>query len=115
MITGSKVICVDDSFPEWVLVMYRELPVKDRVYTVRSVGPGRGIPGVIRIVGDKAGIVENGGGDRQPEIQVLLEEIHNGQDPLCAGRELGFRAERFAMVDVEEAIERCRQAEEAAA
>jgi hypothetical protein len=89
---GSKVVCVDDVFPGWALRSYAQLPVKGTVYTVRALAPGRGKP--LHIVDGKP--VKNGASDEAPEIYLLVEELHNPPDPFCQGRELGFKAERFA-------------------
>jgi hypothetical protein len=92
---GSLVACVDDVFPEWAKKAYTALPVKGEVYTVREMSPGRGVPLVIK----DGKIVPNGGGDQSPEIHLLLVELTNPPDPFCAGRELGFKAERFAPIE----------------
>jgi len=92
---GSLVACVDDVFPEWAKKAYTALPVKGEVYTIREMCPGRGVPLVIK----DGKPVQNGGGDKAPEIQVLLVELKNPPDPFCAGRELGFKAERFAPIE----------------
>lgn len=93
MTEGSRVICVNDSFSAIVHQVYRQLPVKDTIYTVRAVYPGRG---AVAVVGPDGKFVQNGGGDAKPEIGILLRELHNPDDPWCEGRELGFNAERFA-------------------
>ena len=59
------------------------------------MAPGRGVPLVIK----DGKPVQNGGGDKSPEIQILLMELRNPPDPFCAGRELGFKAERFAPIE----------------
>lgn len=95
MRTGSKVVCVDDVFPAWARASYTALPVKGKVYTVRSMSPGRGSP--LKIVDGKP--VKNGAGDDHPEIYLLVEELRNPPDPYCPGAELGFKADRFAPID----------------
>ncbi|MBL9215876.1 MAG: hypothetical protein JNG83_10415 [Opitutaceae bacterium] len=95
MQTGSKVVCIDDTFPAWALQAYTALPVKGVTYTVRAMSPGRGKP--IHIVDGKP--VKNGAGDAHPEIYLLVEELRNPPDPFCAGAELGFKAERFAPME----------------
>ncbi len=100
MIVGARVICVDDVFPDWVRFVYTQLPVKDRIYTVREVSPGRGVFAVIR----DGKIVPNGGGDMKPEIRVTVRELVNPPDPMNSRGELGFNAERFAMIDADEAV-----------
>jgi hypothetical protein len=82
MIKGQKVVCVNDSFPEIVRAIYKELPVKDNIYTIREVFLGR----------EK--IVK--GGD-SATVGLLLEELTNPPDPFHKGeQELGFSSERFA-------------------
>jgi hypothetical protein len=85
MVKGQKVICINDAFPEFVRAIYKELPVKGRVYTVREVFLGR----------EK--IVK--GGDTAT-VGLLLEELHNPPDPFHQGQqELGFSSERFAPLE----------------
>jgi hypothetical protein len=93
---GQKVVCIDDQFPTWVHEIYTALPVKGGTYTIREVAPGRGI---FVVIGEDGQPVRDGGGDRQPEIQILLAELHNPPDPQCPGREIGFRSERFAPME----------------
>jgi hypothetical protein len=103
---GSLVACVDDVFPDWAKQAYTALPVKGEVYTVRELSPGRGSP--LLVVDGKP--VINGAGDKHPEIQILLMELHNPMDPFCAGRELGFKAERFAPIEFNENVESVKAA-----
>jgi hypothetical protein len=82
MIKGQKVVCVNDSFPEIVRAIYKELPVKDNIYTIREVFLGR--EKIVR------------GGD-SATVGLLLEELTNPPDPFHKGeQELGFSSERFA-------------------
>ena len=82
MIKGQKVVCVNDSFPEYVRTIYKELPTKDNIYTVREVFLGR----------EK--VVKGG---NSATVGLLLEELHNPTDPFHRGeQELGFSSERFA-------------------
>lgn len=82
MVKGQKVICVNDSFSAAVRALYKQLPVKDHIYTIREVYLGR--EKVIR------------GGDTAT-VGLLLEELHNPPDPFHQGKqELGFSSERFA-------------------
>ncbi len=82
MVKGQKVACINDSFPQFVRAIYKELPVKGNVYTIREVFLGR----------EK--IVK--GGD-SATVGLLLEELRNPPDPFHAGQqELGFSSERFA-------------------
>jgi hypothetical protein len=85
MIKGQKVVCVNDSFPEIVRAIYKELPVKDNIYTIREVFLGR--EKVVK------------GGDTAT-VGLLLEELHNPPDPFHKGeQELGFSSERFAPLE----------------
>ena len=82
MVKGQKVICVNDLFSPTVRALYKQLPVKDTIYTVREVFLGR----------EK--IVK--GGD-SATVGLLLEELVNPKDPFHQGeQELGFSSERFA-------------------
>ena len=82
MIKGQKVVCINDTFPEIIRTIYKELPVKDNIYTIREVFLGR----------EK--IVK--GGDTAT-VGLLLEELTNPPDPFHQGeQELGFSSERFA-------------------
>lgn len=82
MIKGQKVVCINDSFSEFIRALYRELPVKDNIYTVREVFLGR--EKIVR------------GGDTAT-VGLLLEELTNPPDPFHQGeQELGFSSERFA-------------------
>ena len=91
MVSGTKVICVDDRFPTEILIYYTNLPLKDKVYTVRDVEVGVGLNG-------EAG-----------EIAVTLVELTNPVSKVPPHRERGFRVERFreleSSVEVEEEIE----------
>jgi len=85
MIKGQKVICINDAFPEFIRAIYKQLPDKGKVYTVREVFLGR----------EK--IVK--GGDTAT-VGLLLEELHNPPDPFHQGQqELGFSSERFAPLE----------------
>ena len=82
MVKGQKVICINDTFSPTIRALYKQLPVKDNIYTVREVFLGR----------EK--IVK--GGD-SATVGLLLEEITNPRDPFHQGeQELGFSSERFA-------------------
>jgi hypothetical protein len=37
---GSKVVCVDDSFETGIINLYKMLPMKDKIYTVRGMSVG---------------------------------------------------------------------------
>ncbi|MEM6279792.1 MAG: hypothetical protein AAF491_11075 [Verrucomicrobiota bacterium] len=98
--TGQRVVCIDDSFEPWVYDLFKALPKKDSVYTVRSVKPGRSNPQFL--VDDDANLSI---GAAEYDILLLLEELVNPNDPHSSiEQELGFRAERFAPLqeDLEE-------------
>jgi hypothetical protein len=85
VIKGQKVICINDTFNEFVRAVYKQLPEKGKTYTVREVFLGRE-----RIVK---------GGD-SATVGLLLQELVNPPDPFHAGKEeLGFSAERFAPLE----------------
>jgi hypothetical protein len=85
MIKGQKVVCINDSFPQFVRALYKQLPVKGSTYTVREVFLGR----------EK--VVKGG---ETATVGLLLEELHNPPDPFHAGQqELGFSSERFAPLE----------------
>lgn len=82
MVKGQKVVCINDTFSPTVRALYKQLPVKDNIYTIREVFLGR----------EK--IVK--GGDTAT-VGLLLEELVNPKDPFHQGeQELGFTSERFA-------------------
>ena len=90
--TGQKVACIDDKFEPWVFDLYRQLPKKDKIYTVRALRSGRSNPQFT--VNDDAEIKLTGA---EFDILVLLNELHNPDDPHSSVKqELGFRSERFA-------------------
>lgn len=85
MVKGQRVVCINDTFSQFVRALYKQLPVKDKTYTIREVFLGR----------EK--IVK---GDDTATVGLLLEELHNPPDPFHAGQqELGFSSERFALLD----------------
>lgn len=85
MIKGQKVVCINDSFPQFVRSLYKQLPVKGSTYTIREVFLGRE-----KII--KAG--------ESATVGLLLEELRNPPDPFHAGKqELGFSSERFAPLE----------------
>jgi hypothetical protein len=99
MLKGQKVVCINDSFSEFVRALYTQLPVKGDTYTIREMFLGR----------EK--IVK--GGD-SATVGLLLEELVNPPDPFHAGQqELGFSSERFAPVE-ELPAEEAEQEEEVA-
>lgn len=79
---NSKVVCIDAAWQPWVAQVYKQLPVKDQVYTVRKVCMRREDPR------DKA--------SNTPTVALLLHELVNPNDPSFKGElELAFREERF--------------------
>jgi hypothetical protein len=85
MVKGQRVVCTNDSFPQFVRALYKQLPVKGSAYTIREVFLGR----------EK--VVKGG---ESATVGLLLEELHNPPDPFHAGQqELGFSSERFAPLD----------------
>jgi hypothetical protein len=85
MIKGQRVVCINDTFNDFVKSVYKQLPVKGATYTIREVFLGR----------EK--IVQ--GGD-SATVGLLLEELLNPPDPFHVGKqELGFSSERFAPLE----------------
>jgi hypothetical protein len=83
VVSGTKVICVDDRFPIEILIYYTNLPLKDKVYTIRDIEVGVGLDG-------EAG-----------EIAVTLVEIANPTSKVPPYRERGFKIERFRELEPE--------------
>lgn len=82
MVKGQKVVCINDTFSPAIRALYKQLPVKDNIYTVREVFLGR--EKIVK-AGDSA------------TVGLLLQEIKNPPDPFHQGeQELGFSSERFA-------------------
>lgn len=95
--TGQKVVCINDEFEPWVYDLYRSLPKKNRIYTVRAVGVGRSNPKFT--VNDDAEIKLK---TADFDILILLQELLNPDDPHSSVKqELGFRSERFAPLEEE--------------
>lgn len=85
MVKGQKVVCINDTFTPIILALYKQLPVKGDVYTIREVFLGR--EKIVR------------GGD-SATVGLLLEELKNPPDPFHQGKqELGFSSERFAPLE----------------
>jgi hypothetical protein len=87
---GQKLACVNDDFSFTVRRLYRQLPRKDSIYTVRDVRIGR------------VNVTSNSKGENSLSYLVLLEELHNPDDPYMragAGEEMGFRSDRFAPLE----------------
>lgn len=93
--TGQKVVCINDDFAPWVYDLYRALPKKGRIYTVRAVGVGRSNPKFE--VNEDAEIKLTGA---EFDLMILLKELQNPDDPHSSVKqELGFRSERFAPLE----------------
>jgi hypothetical protein len=86
---GSKVVCVDDSFETGIINLYKMLPIKDKVYTVRGMSVGVSTT-------SEAG-----------EIAVYLVGLENPCSSTPPFPERGFKVERFREIEepVEEAVE----------
>lgn len=98
---GQRVVCINDDFEPWVYDLYRSLPKKDKIYTVRAVSVGRSNPTFA--VNDDAEIKLVGA---EFDVMILLKELLNPDDPHSSVKqELGFRAERFAPLQDDEAEE----------
>ena len=79
---GQKVACVDDQFPLGIEKLYRALPRKDVIYTVRDLIPGVSLS------------------NHEGEVAVYLVELVNSANR--HGIEYGFNAERFAPLETAE-------------
>ena len=42
--TGQRVVCINDDFEPWVFDLFKSLPKRDQIYTVRAIRPGRSNP-----------------------------------------------------------------------
>jgi len=83
---GEKIVCINDTFESLHRKIYRELPKKGIVYTVRECSLGR---------------LKTGAANPGVSYRILLEEISNDLDPYmdeATAEELGFRSDRFAPV-----------------
>jgi hypothetical protein len=79
---NQKVVCVDGRFPIGIEQLYSELPKEGTTYTIRDIVPGVGLTG------------------EEGETAVYVCEITG---PLNAhGIERGFRADRFAPLQMDE-------------
>lgn len=93
---GSKVVCVDDRFPVEIFIHYSQLPIKDRVYTIRGMGIGISTAGEVG------------------EVVVYLSELKNPCSNKPPHPERGFAQWRFREIeppakDAEEQIEELEQ------
>jgi hypothetical protein len=87
---GQKLACVNDDFSFTVRRLYKQLPRKGSIYTVREVRIGR------------VKVTSSAKGENSLSYLVLLEELHNPDDPYMldgAGEEMGFRSDRFAPLE----------------
>ena len=83
---GQKVACVDDNFPLGIEKLYKALPKKDEIYTVRDLVPGVSL------------------NNSEGETAIYLVELVNPSN--SHGIEYGFNAERFAPLNtVEDELE----------
>lgn len=76
-LTGQKVVCIDDVFPDIALLLYEQLPVKDKVYVVRGMSAGVGLD------------------CKTDELAVYLIGLVNPKSNTPPHREFGFKCERF--------------------
>ena len=82
MVKGQKVVCINDTFSPTIRALYKQLPTKDNIYTIREVFLGR--EKIVR-------------GGETATVGLLLHELTNPPDPFHQGQqELGFSSERFA-------------------
>jgi hypothetical protein len=81
MITGQKVVCIDDKAPESLKAFYTAWPKEGQVYTIR---------------GSTVGISPNG---EEGEICVWLVELKNPTSSKPPHMERGFREDRFRPLD----------------
>jgi len=96
--TGQRIVCINDDFEPWVYDLFRSLPKKDQVYTVRSIGMGRSNPQFA--LNEDAELKLTGA---EFDFLLLLKELINPDDPHSSVKqELGFRAERFAPLQEDE-------------
>lgn len=98
MIEGQKVVCINDSFPDWAKAMYNQLPEKDKTYTIRKVSMG-----VSPVVVDPSSKGSTPVFHGTHEVSLLLVELNN---PIheTSKQEMGFMAERFKPIDGVETI-----------
>jgi len=77
MMSGQKVVCIDDKFPLGIEKFYVALPKKDVTYVVRDVSLGVNFQG------------------QEGEIAITLVGLHNPKSTTPPFPERGFKAERF--------------------
>lgn len=92
---GQKVVCVDDTFDEAVRLYLRNLPERDKIYTVRDMIPAQGWDG-------------------KETCAVLLAEVRNPPAPhKKQWGECGFAPNRFRELTTDEEVEVARNSEKA--
>eukprot|EP01034_Spumella_vulgaris_P002340 gene2340-3042_t len=72
MVKGQKVVCINDTFSNFIRALYKQLPVKGNTYTIREVFLGR----------EK--IVKGG---ETATVGLLLAELTNPPDPFHQGQQ----------------------------
>jgi hypothetical protein len=82
---GQKVVLVDDEWPQTVVELYSQLPVKDTTYVVRSTAAGVQIDALLM---DSRRVLTQ---------SLLLVGIVNQLAP--KGSELGFSSTRFRALE----------------
>lgn len=90
---GMKLVCIDDVFPTWAKVVYKELPKKGNIYTLRHFDAGCTDIKNITENEDKSVLFLGTKG-----YVVLVNELKNPIHPK-SGKEMGFNATRFAPVE----------------
>ncbi len=99
-IKGQQIVCIDDKFDAWARAIYDNLPKLNEIYTVRDIGVGMKVTGVIK---DAKNPLSFKG---EHDLVVWVEELTNKEHPV-SGEEYGFLSSRFAPVEplTEEQIE----------
>jgi hypothetical protein len=77
MMSGQKVVCIDDKFPLGIEKFYACLPKAGVTYVIRDVSLGVNLQGA------------------EGEIAVTLVGLHNPKSSTPPFPERGFKAERF--------------------
>jgi hypothetical protein len=90
---GTKIVCIDDVFPAWAKVMYRQLPKKGNIYTLRHFDVGCADIKEITENADKS-VLLKGKRDYTVWVNELVNPIHPN-----SGKEMGFKASRFAPIE----------------
>ena len=85
----ERVVCINDKFQPDIACLFKQLPKKGEIYTVRDVSIGTTNPW-------------NGNIHEHISYKVLLEELHNDIDPCTikgCNEEMGFASDRFRELD----------------